>query len=331
MRDSQAMNPERPVQRKFSIRSAAAALALIAAIALFDQWLASLPNRVEFGSRTARVEFRPVVLDRGTIAPLTLAGAWQLTSDDPRFGGVSALAIDGGQILALTDSGALIRFSPPGGRFGTARIGELPDGPGSGAFKRYRDSEALVRDRRTGGWWVAFENRHELWLYDQEFGRPLRRVELGRKRWRANRGIEGAALDGGVLLLFHESGDRLLRIVGTRARRIRITGSRGRISDVVALGEGRFLAIERRLTPLGFRNALVTVEKAGSGYRFGRRIALPLDRQDNAEAIAVERLPNGSRRLWVMTDDNFQPPLRTLLIALDFRAGSSGGEWLGKG
>ena len=72
------------------------------------------------------------------------------------------------------------------------------------------------------------------------------------------------------------------------------------------------------MTPFGFRNALVSLEKAGPGYRFGRRIALPLGPFDNVEAIAVEALPGGKRRLWLMTDDNFQPPLRSLLIALDW-------------
>ncbi len=92
----------------------------------------------------------------------------------------------------------------------------------------------------------------------------------------------------------------------------------GRISDVAAISPGRFIAVERRLTPIGFGNSLVLLHQDGSGYRFGRRIALPLRPIDNVEAIAVQRLPNGTRRLWLMTDDNFQPPLRTLLIALEF-------------
>jgi hypothetical protein len=315
MRDSQPINPERAVQPKFRIRDLAAGLLLLAAIGLYDQWLGSVPNRHELGWGTARIDFRPVRLDRRGLAPLRLAGAWQLTSDDPRFGGISALAIDRGTLLALTDAGALIRFRP--GQNG-ARIGELPGGPGSGRFKRNRDSEALVRDPDGRGWWVAFENRHELWLYDPGFGRALRRIPLGKRGWRSNRGIESAAADGGSLLLVDEKGDHLLRVNGTRSRAIGIVGAGGRISDATALGAGRFIAVERRPTALGFRNALVILEKSGSGYRFGRRVALPLGLIDNVEAVAVERLPGGKLRLWLMTDDNFQPPLRTLLIALDW-------------
>ena len=309
------MKAEQGVQPKFRNGQLLASLVLLAAIALFDAWLAQFPNRQGLGWRAARIEFQPVRLAAAEFGPLRLAGAWRLTSPDRRFGGVSSLAIDGGELVALTDAGALIRFRPGEDE---ARIGELPDGPGSGGFKRNRDSEALVRDALGRGWWVAFENRHQLWLFDQEFGRMLRRIDLGRRGWGVNRGIEGLATDGGALLLFHEEGDHLLRVSGTRARQFPIAGARGRISDAAAIGPGRYLAVERRVTPFGFRNALVPLEKAGAGYRFGRRVALPLGPFDNVEAIAVERGAGGSVRLWLMTDDNFQMPFRTLLIALDW-------------
>ena len=303
------------MQPKFRNRQLAAGLALLAAIALFDAWLAGFPNRQELGWRAAEIEFEPVSLPAGNFAPLRLAGAWRLTSPDPRFGGISSLAIDGGQMVALTDAGAVIRFRRGENE---ARIGELPDGPGPGGFKRNRDSEALVRDSSGRGWWVAFENRDQLWLFDQSFGRALQRIDLGRRGWGANRGIEGLATDGKALLLLHEDGGHLLQVTETRARWLPIAGARGRISDAAAIGPGRYLAVERRVTPFGFRNALVSLEKAGSGYRFGRRIGLPLGPFDNVEAIAIERRADGRQRLWVMTDDNFQRPLRTLLIALDW-------------
>ncbi len=302
------------MQEKFSIRGVAGGLLLLSAIGLFDLWLASFPNRVELGWQAARIEFRPVRLDPAEFAPLRLAGAWRLTSNDPRFGGVSALALDRGRLLALSDSGVLIRFRPLAR---AAAIGELPGGPRSPGYKRNRDSEALMRDPGGRGWWVAFENHHELWLYDREFKRPLKRIELGKRRWPANRGIEAIAADGSSLLLVSEAGDRLLRVTDLRARSLPIANARGRISEAAPVGPGRYLTVERRLTPFGFRNALVTLEKLGNGYRFGRRVALPLGPVDNVEAMAIERLPDGGRRLWLMTDDNFQPPFRTLLVALD--------------
>jgi hypothetical protein len=317
MGDSDRMDAERTVQPKFSISAAAAGLVLIAAILLAHPWFLTFPNRHERGRRDARLEFRPLQLSASRLAPLRLAGAWRLTSDDPRFGGISALAIDRGRMLALTDSGVLIRFSAPGQPPGPARIGELPGGPGSPGLKRHRDSEALLRDPGGRGWWVAFENRDELWLYDARLEHGLERIHLGEHGWGPNRGVEGLFADGESLMLVPERGDRLFRVTGRRARMMPIANARGRISDVATIGRGEFLAIERRLTPLGFRNALVSLGKVGSSYRFGGRIELPLDPLDNVEALAIERLPNGASRLWLMTDDNLQPPLRTLLVALD--------------
>ena len=305
------------MQPQFRKRELAAGLLLLAAIALFDLLLARIPSRHQLGWRDVRIEFEPVRLNAGEFAPLRLAGAWRMTSTDPRFGGVSALAVDGQQLVALTDAGALIRFQPGQS---DARIGDLPGGPGDGQFKRYRDSEALTRDPSGRGWWVAFENRHQLWLFDASFDRALQRIDLGGRGWSVNRGIEGLAADNDALLLLHEKGDNLLRVTGTGAQSFRIAGARGRASDLAAISPDRHLAIERRVTLLGFRNALVWLEKAGPDYRFGRRSELPLGPLDNLEAIAVERRAGGALRLWLLTDDNFQAPQRTLLIALDWPA-----------
>lgn len=311
------MNTERSVQPKFSIRWAVAALALLAAIGLFDRWLATIPDRAELGWRAARIAATPVALDAGAFRPFRFAGAWRLTSTDPRFGGISALAVDRGQLVALSDSGLIVRFAQSRH---TAMLGELPDGPGTKDFKFNRDSEALAADPSGRGWWVAFENRDELWLYDRNFTTALRRIALGDRPWRRNSGIEGVLADGASLLLLHEAGGHVIRLTGERARVVPIIGGGARLSDGVALGGGRWLVVERRLTPLGFRNSLVVLEQAGAGYRLGPRFALPLGGADNVEAAAIERLPGGGRRLWLMTDDNLQPPLRTLLIALDWPA-----------
>ncbi|MEO7365750.1 MAG: esterase-like activity of phytase family protein [Sphingomicrobium sp.] len=314
------MDAEREVQRPFRIARPLAGLIMAAVLVLAHRALLTIPNRHELGWRDARVAFNLVPIDAEGLGPLKLVGAWKLTSDDPRFGGISALAVDRGRMLALTDSGVLVRFSAPGQTPGPAWIGELPDGPGSPNFKPNRDSEALLRDPQDRGWWVAFENRDELWLYDRDFGRALERIHLGSRGWGANRGVEGMAPDGTSLQLLPESGDSLLRVTESRARSMPIANARGRISDAAALGPRQSFVIERRLTPLGFRNALVMLDKTPNGYRFGRRQRLPLGPIDNAEALAIQRLANGTRRLWLMTDDNLQPPLRTLLIALDLPA-----------
>jgi hypothetical protein len=177
---------------------------------------------------------------------------------------------------------------------------------------------------------VAYENRDELWLYSRGFGRALQRIPLGDQGWWSNRGIEGAATHGNSLILLHEAGDRLLRMDGRERGAMRIAGARTNHSDAVAIGERQWLVVERQLTPFGFRNFLAVLEWKGGQYRLGRRFKLPVGPSDNVEAVAVERLAGGGRRLWLMTDDNFQPLLmRTVLVALDVPASGvheSGGE-----
>ena len=285
---------------------------------LFGGWVSALPDRTELGPRTAVVNFEPVTLDVRGFAPLWLAGAWRLTSDDPRFGGVSAIAVEGDSLVAVTDSGAIIRFAKPRGGSVEALIRELPGGPEDPRFKSRRDSEALVRDPSGRGWWVAFENRNQLWLYDQEFGRALGRIDFGKKRWPRNRGIEGLANEGGALLLYPERGDQVVEVRGSSQRTIPIENPAGRISDAARLPSGELLVVNRHLTALGFANSIALLQRTRTGFRYRNRMPLSVSPLDNAEALAPERLPDGRIRLWLMTDDNFQRPMRTLLIALDW-------------
>ena len=138
-------------------------LLLTLAIGLFDRWLDTVPNRAELGPATIALRFTPVELDERGFGAAKLAGAWEVRGDDPRFGGISGLALDRGDLLAVSDSGVLVRFAPPLGAVGKALVSELPDGPGDGRFKRNRDSEALARDPQGRGWWVASRGSITMW------------------------------------------------------------------------------------------------------------------------------------------------------------------------
>jgi hypothetical protein len=305
------------VQPAFRKTEVVQSLTIAVAVLLFAWWLRQTPDRTELGWRTAAVRFQPVTLDPSGFGQLRLAGAWTVTSDDPRFGGISALAVDGRNLVAVTDSGAIVRMTKPKGGAGRGLIGELPGGPGDPRFKVGRDSEALTRDPAGRGWWVAFENRNELWLYDDDFRRALERVPLGRGRWPVNTGIEGAATADGALLLLPESGETAVEMRGPASRTVRIRNPAGRISDAARLPSGELLVVNRRLTPGGFANSLATLEASGGGYRYVGRDQLGVGRLDNIEALAPEQLPDGRLRLWLMSDDNYQRPFRTLLIAVD--------------
>src|SRR4051812_6597817 len=81
------------------------------------------------------VTFTPLPLDEGDpertrLGQLHFLGAWRLTSNDPRFGGLSSLHVEGGEAMAFSDSGWLARFPLPR-RAGTFRgeVRVLADGP----------------------------------------------------------------------------------------------------------------------------------------------------------------------------------------------------------
>lgn len=317
MRDPQSIDAERGVQPRFSKFGPLAFLLLPLCVLLFAWVLVLTPDRDELGPRAARIGFDPVKLDLAAFAPLRLAGAWAVSSDDPRFGGISALAVQGGELLALSDSGVAIRFPKPTSGESSALIGELPDGPANPRFKRHRDTEALLADPFGRGWWVAFEVHHELWLYDPRLQRALQRVRLGADRWPVNSGIEALAAVEDGLLAVPEDGRSIIRIRGSQALQAPVHGQKVRVSDAASLPNGEVLLLERRMTWRGFANALVALGQDGQRFSAARRLRLPLGPLDNAEALAAEPLPGGAVRLWLMTDDNFQPPLRTLLIALD--------------
>ena len=321
MHDRQAIEAERRLQPRFSIFAPLLFLLPPLCVLLFAWFLELTPDREERGQRFARIAFQPVQLDSAGFAPLRLAGAWKLSSEDPRFGGISGLVVQPGGLVALSDSGVLIRFPKPRSGEAAAHLGELPDGPGSPRFKRDRDAEALLADPSGRGWWVAFEFRHELWLYDARFERALQRVRFGIDRWHPNLGIEALAAAGDDLLAVPELAESILRIRGAQALHAPLRGGHARISDAAALPNGDVLLLERRVTLRGFASALVMLEQEGQDYRTGKRFELPLGRLDNAEALAAEALPGGAVRLWLVTDDNYQPPFRTLLVALDMPPG----------
>lgn len=306
------------MQHRFSKTLWLQALALAGLIAATAALLNRWPDREELGARVSTVRFEPADWTAADVAPLRLVGAWELTSGDPRIGGVSALALDRNGFVALTDSGVVLRFPRPLKTVAETLVSELPGGPGPPAFKVNRDSEALVADPLGRGWWVAFETWNQLWLYDPGFTRPLRRVDFGNGRWPRNQGIEGLASGQGGILSFPEDGDSILLWTGRRAISLPLERPLGQVADAAWLPGGRLALVHRQVTPLGFANAITLLDPlAGGGFRTGRSFALRKTQFDNVEALAAERLPDGLTRLWLMTDDNFQRPLRTLLIALD--------------
>jgi hypothetical protein len=318
MPDRGQMFPEPAVQASFSFSEAFQLLAFVLLLFVVSRVLETLPDRVERGHATTRLNFVPVQLDGWQSAHLTLVGAWRLRSKDPRFGGFSALALDGDRLLTVTDNGVLAWLPRPGMAQPTISMRELPDGPGAKQFDFSRDSESLAADPLGRGWWVSFEMKHELWLYDPTFTNALKRVRLGAGRWPPNAGIEGLlALPGPQLIMFVENGARLFQMRNSIAQAQQVRGVTASISEAAVLPGGRLAVIERSFGATGFRNSVAILARGELGLEVVSRYPLLLGPLDNVEGLAAERGPNGGTRLWMITDDNFQRPLRTLLLAVD--------------
>ena len=288
---------------------------MIAGLVVGARWhLAALADREARPATHAEVRFEPVMLDAEAAAPLRIAGAWRLTSRESRLGGVSALAVDRGGLLALTDSGVIIRFSKPSPGRQLAAFQDLPDGPGAARFKAGRDSEALARDAVGRGWWVAFENRHAVWLFDRDLTRAERRIGLGQLGWGANKGAEGALSGLAELTLFPEGGDEMVTVGQDGIERIKLANPYGRLADVTKLPDGRIMVLARTFGPAGFSARLLLLQ----GTKLVPLATLRLGRLDNPEAIAAEALRGGITRLWVMTDNDYRRRVPTLLLALEW-------------
>jgi hypothetical protein len=289
---------------------------LIAGLVVGGHWhFARLPDRVARADNVSPVTYASVRLPSQAGA-LRIAGAWRLTSREPRLGGVSALAVDRGALLALTDSGVVIRLPKPNGPRVTASFRDLPAGPGPARFKAARDSEALAFDRSGRGWWVAFESRHSLWWYDAGFARGEQRTRLDRLGWRANQGGEGMVADADGVTIFPESGVEMVRVKQSGMKRIALDPRYGRLADAAALPDGRTILLARTFGPLGFSAKLLLLD----GNGLSPITAIRLGRLDNPEAIAAEALPGGTIRIWLMTDNDFRRRVPTLLVALDWPA-----------
>jgi hypothetical protein len=281
------------------------------------------------------VSFAPVPLDAGDptriqLGRLRFLGGWSLTSNDPRFGGLSSLHIEAGEALAFSDAGWMTRFPLPG-RTSTARgeIRALADGPGAPGRKKDRDIESMAVEGNQV--WLGFEHANAVWRYD----RPSWRSETGAapalmRSWPANRGPEALVrLADGRFLVFAEGrghgGPLLLfqgdpAVPGTRVLPLFYRPPDGyRATDATQLPDGRLLVLNRRFRLLEGVSAKLIVVNLGSpapgAVLQGSEIA-DLHRPvtvDNMEGLSVTE-EGGRTIVWLTSDDNYSPLQRTLLL-----------------
>lgn len=312
------------------------AILLLALWVLLTTFTPRLPMRHEPPPAVSWVALEPVVLDptapaRTAFGRLRFLGGWSLASNDPRFGGLSALHVEGREVLAFSDAGWRVAFTlPAGGRSrARAQIGLLADGPGASGGKSGRDVESMWVDGAS--LWLGLERRNAVWRFDRTSGRATSDAEpAAMARWPRNRGPEAMLrLPDGRFLVFAEGkgagGDVILfagdpAVPQTPAETLRyISPPHYRTTDAALLPDGRALILNRRWTLLeGFTAKLSLVDLGGIAPGVvlrGRQIAdfRPPLLTDNLEGLSVSR-ESGRTIVWITSDDNYVPLQRTLLL-----------------
>ena len=275
---------------------------------------------------------------------LRFRGGLVLTSSSREFGGISAIRMldANGRFIALTDRGKwlrariVLRDSRPIA-IADAEIAPIlgPDGKPVTTRRNWYDTEALADDG--GTLYVGIERSHEILRFDYgrdgllARGQPIG-VPPAIKSLPSNRGIEclvappkGQPLAGTLIAISERGLDPAGNILGF------LLGPQGGtftvkrndefdISDCALTPRGDLLLLERRFSwirGLAIRIRRVPLARVAprSVLEGSDMIVADMGYQiDNFEGMAVHRDAAGALVLTLISDDNFSPLQRTLLM-----------------
>lgn len=291
----------------------------------------------------AEIRFTPVQMvaqnpDAKTVGDLTWRGGLAMTMDNPDFGGLSALEIspDGDRILAVTDKGFWFRaeLSYQDGDLSGIRNAELYplrglDGePLDG--KSWSDSESLAR-LGPDSVVVAFERHHRLWRYDGDItqARPTAiTVPPAFARLTDNGGIESLTrlCDGNLLAIAERSRTEQGHVdawlqSGTGWAHLTYPVEGGlRPTGATTLPGCDILVVERSfsvIAGLGIRIMRIPAGAIRRGAALAPREVANMTQAatiDNFEGVAARRNERGETLVYIVSDDNFSPLQRSLLV-----------------
>ena len=329
-----------------------ALVALGAGIALSVAMIAHLAL-IEQRAEAVEITSGPVPLDpedpeRTRFGSLTYTGGLVLTAPAERFGGYSALAADPADeaLILISDRGTWLRAVPrwQAGRLtGLSAAGDLmpvpgPDGrPERGRKRRDTESAALLPSRLM----LAFEQDHRLLAFPRrpddptlatilaKQPRPWGRLPAAAQEMPSNGGFEAVAAtkDGRVLAwsedLRTEAGHARGWLISDEAAPQPVyLASDGphKPTGLTALPKGGYLMLMRHFSPLsGVSIRLIYLPPGAVAAEaviepvtlaeFGPRFTI-----DNMEGIAAVGIADGVR-IYLISDDNFNPFQRTLLLS----------------
>jgi hypothetical protein len=286
------------------------------------------------------VQAKPVLLHSfdpsvTRVGRLAYRGGLQLSSSDPRFGGLSGLLVsaDGRRLTAISDRGhwfeADLVYDNSGTLIGMdqAAIERLRDLDGRPIAQQGEgDAEGLALGAAGKGIVVSFETRPRLWAYPTIGGLPVRlRAPKGLEKAPKNAGIEAITrlADGRLLALtegLRTEGGSVGWIGGERARWSEVTWLTGggfQPTGATTLSDRDVLVLERRIMPPGARIRLVQASDIKPGAVLdGQEIARfeGMLTFDNMEGIGARRSEGGESLVYLLSDDNYSFLQRTLLL-----------------
>jgi hypothetical protein len=335
-------------RRHFAAIALALATGFAASPAKAEKPASPLPRPTPVAIAAVPIDFDRDNPSRKQFGKLIFRAGLNLYGKSAYFGGFSALAIDasGHTLLALSDAGSWLRATLDYDGRKLKGLGDGVLGPILGADgkplrdERLRDSEGLALasgDAKEGTAFVSFEQRHRIARYPfnaERFGPPAGTVPLpgGTRGFGGNRGIEAMTVIKagplkGTLVAFAEgtaSGAGNLQgwlIGGPAPGSITLKRIGGfDVTDATSLPDGGIIVLERRFRfseGVKMRIRRIAAAELKKGALITGEVLLEANDSfniDNMEAIAAYRAPSGEIVLTLMSDDNFNPLQRTLIM-----------------
>ncbi|MBT2135326.1 esterase-like activity of phytase family protein [Croceibacterium sp. LX-88] len=314
-------------------------LLVVALVLAPGTWIRSTPGASVEDNRQA-LSIKPLPVTVRKLGVFDVAGVWELDSRNSRFGSYSGLvALDSGRLLAVSDSGNQLEFTPPGDGpprpFLASLIGQ------SVSDKTHFDAESATRDRTSGRLWVGYEQSNSIARLDRNRRPEGRARPLAMRNWGGNTGPEALArlTDGRFVVLaeadpgwFADDFPGLLfpydPVEGSLPQAFRFAAPESfRPVDMVQLPDGRVLILLREVKwrlPPRFAGKLMVADPAQirRGSVWKGEVVADLDEPlatDNYEGLAVTQARDGAVVAWLISDDNSASFQRTLLLKLEWR------------
>lgn len=284
---------------------------------------------------------------------LIYRGGLELTSDDRRFGGLSDMAVsgDGTRMIAVSDDAfwfrARLSYDAQGNLSGLndAEMASMLNLAGIAMHQKEGDAEGLATEvpgELGGAVLVSFERNHRIWRYDLALGLNAKPEVVPVGSWidglLNNEGLEAIALlphetlflqsertldDDGNIMGGLEPYPIMVAHGGFGPLSVRAHGPFS-VTSAAPDGNGGVFILERRFSLFGGFGMEVR-HVAPAEIRPGARIEGVAIANlssgdaniDNMEGLAVRRGAHGETFFYVISDDNYSPLQRTMLLMFE--------------